>query len=113
VCIAPAPHILTYPTDTSAAAPFSAVFMCSARGYGHLNIIWYRNNLSLPTKAHSTQVHLPDSITTSRLTIPNVDQLDVGLYYCIVWANSKTASRSRSASLTVAGKSVTLMTYNT
>ena len=102
--VAPAPHILTHPTDTSAAAPFSAVFTCSARGYGHLNIIWYRNNLLLPTKAHSTQVHLPDSITTSRLTIPNVDQQDVGQYYCIVWANSKKASRSRSASLSVAGK---------
>ena len=66
-------------------------------------IIWYRNNLPLPTKAHSRQGHQPDYITISRLTIPNVDKQDVGEYYCVVWANNKKASRSRSANLMIAG----------
>jgi len=100
--LADAPHIITHPTDTSAAAPFSAVFTCSARGFGNMNIIWYRNNLPLPIKAYSELVHQPNSITTSRLTIPNVDKQDVGEYYCVVWA-SKKASRSRVADLLIAG----------
>ena len=101
--VADAPYITTHPTDTSAAAPFSAVFTCSASGYGDLNIIWYRNNLPLPVKAHSIKVDQSDYTTASRLTIPNVDKQDVGEYYCIVWANKK-ASRSRSAKLLIAGE---------
>ena len=105
--IVPAPHIITHPTDTSAVVPFSAVFTCSASGYGDLNIIWYRNNLPLPVKAYSTQVHQPDSTTTSRLIIPNVGKQDVGEYYCLVWTNNKKASRSRIAKLFIAGESAT------
>ena len=42
--VAPALRIVTHPTDTSAAAPFSALFKCSIKAYGYLTVTWYRNN---------------------------------------------------------------------
>ena len=102
--IVPAPHIITLPTDTSAAAPFSAVFTCSASAFGHLNIIWYRNNEPYETVPNKSIIILTSShnITTSNLTILNVTMKDSGVYYCEAWANRK-ASQSRSASLFYAG----------
>jgi len=95
------PHILTHPTGTSAAAPFSGVFTCSVTGCGHLNITWYRRGGSLPTKSESTEISSPTN-TTSTLVIPNVTSDDVGRYYCLVWANS-TASLSNEAVLVFSG----------
>ena len=98
----PAPDIITDPTDTSAAAPFSAVFTCSARGCGELNITWHRHNKPLPQRVYST---IKNSVngTTSTLTILNVVNDDVGTYYCVVWASNK-ATQSRVASLFLAGR---------
>ena len=96
------PYILTHPTDTSAAAPFSGVFTCSASGYGHLNITWYRRGGSLSTKSKSTEISSP-TVTTSTLVIPNVTNDDVGRYYCFVWANDR-AVQSKQASLIFSGK---------
>ena len=45
-----APTIITDPIDTYAAAPFSGVFTCSAKGCGKVNIIWHRQSNSLPQK---------------------------------------------------------------
>ena len=94
-------HFIIHPTDTSAAAPFSGIFYCSARGYGYRNIIWYRDNNTIPKKAYST---LAPSVneTTSTLTIPNVTIEDVGIYYCVVQANGLEA-QSQSAELFLAG----------
>ena len=94
------PHIITHPTDTSAAAPFSGVFTCSARGYGHLNISWYKKENQfekVPGKCIISQVDNV-STTTSTLIIPNVTDDEIGTYYCVVWAN-KRATQSETATL--------------
>ena len=103
----PFPHIITHPTDTSAAAPFSAVFTCSARGYGYLNITWYKNNKVYNMITNKSTIHQTSSlnITTSTLVIYNVTEHDVGMYHCQVWASSK-ASQSRMADLVYPGKRV-------
>ena len=95
------PNILTHPTDTSAAAPFSGVFTCSVTGCGHLEITWHRREGSLPNKSESTEVSSP-TVTTSTLVIPNVTNDDVGRYYCLIWAES-TASLSNDAILYFSG----------
>ena len=96
------PRVVTHPTDTSAAAPFSALFSCSVQAYGYLTVTWYRNNRDpVPEKAYSTLMPSVD-VTTSVLTIPNVTSKDVDAYYCVVEANRKTA-QSLAANLILAG----------
>ena len=98
--VASPPRVITHPTDTSAAAPFSGVFTCSAGGYGHLNISWYREDVPhqlIPDKCTVNQTSSPQ-IATSTLTIPHVTEDDAGKYHCVVWAN-KQATRSRHATL--------------
>ena len=108
--IVAAPQIVTHPTDTSAAAPFSALFICSVQSYGYLTITWYRNNRnSVPRKAYHTLM-LSLNVTTSILTIPNVTIQDVGAYYCVAWANRK-AAESLVANLFLAGKMYLLFQY--
>ena len=102
MCIVSALRIITQPTDTYAAAPFSALFKFSIQVYGYLTITWYRNENSIPKKAYLTLIPSVNE-TTSILTIPNVTSEDVGTYYCVVWANHM-AVRSRSANLFLAGK---------
>ena len=98
-----APRVVTQPIDTSAAAPFSALFSCSVKVYGYLTIIWHRNNENpVPTKAYSMVIPSVNE-TTSILTIPNVTSEDVGAYYCVVWAN-RMAALSPTAHLFLAGK---------
>ena len=96
-----APHIITHPIDTSAATPFGAEFTCSAKGCGHLNIMWHRHGNSLPMKAYSTLVTSGNEIT-STLSIPIVTIEDAGKYYCMVWANM-TATQSKTATLFLSG----------
>ena len=96
-------RIVTQPTDTSAAAPFSALFKIYIQVYGYLTINWYKNNKTpLPEKAYLTLIPSVNE-TTSILTIPTVTSKDVGTYYCVVWANDM-ALRSHSANLFLAGK---------
>ena len=95
-------RIVTQPTDTSAAAPFSALFKTSIQVYGYLTITWYRNENSMPKKAYLTRIPSVNE-TTSILTVPNVTSEDVGTYYCVVWANNM-AVKSRHANLSLAGK---------
>ena len=91
------PHILTHPTDTSTAAPFSGVFTCSVTGCGHRNITWYRRGGSLPTKSESTEVS-SSTVTNSTLVIPNVTSDDIGKYYCVVWDDTcRKGTRSNEA----------------
>ena len=98
-----APHVISHPTDTSAAAPFSAVFKCSVEAYGNLTITWYRNNRNpVPKKAYHILMS-SFKMTTSILTIPNVNIQDVGVYYCVAWANRKSAE-SLVVKLLLAGK---------
>ena len=103
LCIEYALRVVAQPTDTSAAAPFSALFKFSIQVYGSLTITWYKNNEnSIPKKAYLTLIPSVNE-TTSILTIPNVTSEDVGRYHCVVWANNM-AVRSHSASLFLAGK---------
>ena len=103
------PKITTHPTDTSAAAPFSGVFTCSASGYGHLNITWYRTPGLLPDKSRTSEVYSPE-VTTSTLVIPNVTNDDVGSYYCVVKAKN-LGTWSRVAKLINAGMQWYSLTY--
>ena len=98
-----APRVVTQPTDTSAAAPFSALFNCSIQAYGYLTITWYRNNRNLvPSKAYSMVIPSMNE-TTSILTIPNVTSKDVSTYYCEALAN-RIAALSLNVHLFLAGK---------
>ena len=105
--IVPAPHIITHPTDTFAAAPFSGVFTFSASGYGTLSVVWFRKDLAmleskpLPSKA-IISLDTSLKVTTNTLVIPNVTAKDVGSYYCVVWGENK-ASRSNTAKLLLSG----------
>ena len=96
------PQVVTHPTDTIAAAPFSAIFSCSVQVYGYLTVTWYRNNRNpVPKKAY--YILIPSfNVTTSILTIPNVTSEDVGTYYCVVRANRKIAE-SLAGNLNLAG----------
>ena len=94
-------NIITQPTDTSAAAPFSGVFTCSVIGYGYQNITWYKQSGTLPHK-HKTNEMTSDRVTTSTLIIPNVTEEDVDKYYCQVWANN-IGVRSTKADLYYSG----------
>ena len=92
-------RVITHPIDTSAAAPFGALFNCSVQVYGYLTITWYRIN-ALPKNASTLIPSI--NATTSILTIPNVTNEDVGTYYCEVRAG-KMAIRSQPANLILAG----------
>ena len=94
------PRVVTHPIDTSAAAPFGALFNCSVQAYGYLTITWYRIN-ALPKNVSTLIPSI--NVTTSILTIPNVTIEDVGTYYCEAWAG-KMVVRSLPANLTLAGK---------
>ena len=104
------PQVVTHPTDTSAVAPFSAVFSCSVQAYGYLTVTWYKNNgTHVPGKAYSRLISSTKA-TTSILIIPNVTINDVGTYYCVVQANRKTA-QSLGANLILSGRSCSYFFY--
>lgn len=97
------PKVIVHPSDTSAGAPFSAVFTCSATGYGKLLIEWKRSdNFNLPVKSYSTQITTQQFIT-STFVIPNVTYDDSGEYYCIGWIGMQ-ASKSKTALLHYSGQ---------
>ena len=93
--------IVTHPADTSAAAPYSAVFTCSIYGYGYQNITWHRKSAKLPYNHQINEVS-SSRLITSTITIPNVTEQDVGKYYCQVWAND-IRKQSEQANLYYAG----------
>ena len=106
VIVGTASTFVTHPVDTSAAAPFSGVFSCSAYGYGRQHITWHKVSGKLPHKHTIRQI--PNyTIVTSTLTIPNVTEEDAGKYYCQVWANH-LGSRSKKANLFYSGIIVVL-----
>ena len=85
-CVVAPSTIVTQPTDTSAAAPFSAVFTCDVEGYGYQNITWHRHSGTLHHKYMTSQMN-SHGVVTSTLIISNVTEEDVGQYYCRVSAN--------------------------
>ena len=94
-------QIITQPTNTSAAAPFSGVFTCSVSGYGYQMITWRKQPGTLPHK-HIINEITSHGIVTSTLIIPNITEEDVGNYHCQVWAN-KIGVKSGKAVLHYAG----------
>ena len=113
ILLVPAPEIIAHPTDTSAAAPFSGVFTCSASGYGYMNITWFKNNQVYNAITNKSTIHQTSSmnITTSTLVIYSVTEDDMGAYHTLVWVSSK-ASQSRTASLLFSGKSCIVSTLH-
>ena len=101
--------IITQPTDTGAAAPFSGVFTCSVEGYGYQNITWYKRSGTLPYK-YKTNTMRSQGVATSTLIIPNVTEQDVGKYYCQVWAND-IGVKSKPATLYLSGSYNTIVMY--
>ena len=93
--------IVTHPIDTTAAAPYSAVFTCSIYGYGYENITWHKEANSLPHDHQIKEISSSRIITTT-LIIPNVTEQDVGKYYCQVWVDNMRTQSDR-ASLYFAG----------
>ena len=102
-------QIITQPTNTSAAAPFSGVFTCSVGGYGYQMITWHKQPGTLPHK-HIINEMTSHGIVTSTLIIPNVTEEDVGNYHCQVWANN-IGVRSGKAVLHYAGSYICMYTY--
>ena len=86
-CVVAPSTIVTQPIDTSAAAPFSAVFTCAVEGYGYQNITWHKQTGTLLHK-HMTSQMTSIEIVTSTLIISNVTKEDAGKYYCRVLANN-------------------------
>ena len=80
------------------------MFTCSASAFGHLNIIWYKNNEEYKTVLDKSEITLSSSgnVTTSNLIILNVTINDSGDYFCETWANDR-ATRSNVATLYYAG----------
>ena len=95
VHLAVSSSIVTHPTDTSAAAPYSAAFICSIYGYGYQNVTWHRESSKLPYDHQIREIPSPRIITTI-LTISNVTEQDAGKYYCQVWANNMRAQSDRA-----------------
>lgn len=91
--LAPAPQIVTHPTDLTVSASFNAVFKCSTSLSNDFSFEWKRKNSSLPKKSL-----LSLNGATSILSIPNVNSNDVGEYYCVVSSNNKI-SQSNIAKL--------------
>ena len=110
-CVASTSRIITQPTNTSAAAPFSGVFTCSVIGYGYQMITWRKQPGTLPHK-HNTRQVTSQGITTSTLIIPNVTEEDVGEYKCQVWANNMQVD-SEKVNLHYSGKADYLSVINT
>ena len=102
VYVASSSTFVTHPADTSAAAPFSGIFTCSAYGYGKQHITWHKTSGKLPHKHMIKQTASPRTVT-STLTIANVTEQDVGKYYCQVWANH-IGSQSKRANLHYSGE---------
>ena len=102
-------NIVTQPTDTSAAAPFSGVFTCSVIGNGYQNITWYKQSGTLPPKYQINEM-TSGEVTTGTLIIPNVTEDDVGKYYCQIWANN-IGVRSETAHLYYSGMYLVCIGY--
>lgn len=101
VCIADPSSLVTRPVDTSAAAPFSGVFTCSAYGYGYQRITWHKKSGILPYKYKIKEMS-SSRIVTSTLIIPNVTEQDVGKYYCQAWTYN-FGTQSKQAHLYYSG----------
>ena len=93
--------MVTQPVDTSAAAPFSGVFTCSAYGYGYQHITWHKKSGILPYKQKIKEIS-SSRIVTSTLIIPNVTEQDIGKYYCQAWTYN-LGTQSEQANLFYSG----------
>ena len=110
VYIAYPSSLVIQPVDTSAAAPFSGVFICSAFGYGYQYITWHKKSGILPYK-HKIKEMSSSRIVTSTLIIPNVTEQDVGKYYCQAWTYN-FGTQSKQVNLYYSGIIMAICTLN-
>ena len=100
------PEFIIHPTDAYAAAPFSVMFTCTAKGFGHLSIEWHRGG-SLVLSNQSEQIvyftEHTNSYIKSTIIIYNVTDDDAGEYYCTA-SNELKESNSTAANLYFSGK---------
>lgn len=105
--LVPDPTVVIQPNAAYAAAPFTGVFTCSVKGYGKMNIRWYKgdNDFSAQTLPKKCRVSIDNSteITISTLEIPNPTSEDAGIYTCYVdWTSTNKAFKER-ATLYISG----------
>ena len=107
------PEFIIHPTDAYAAAPFSIMFTCMAKGFGHLSIEWHRKGpLALSNRSEQT-VYFTEhtkSYIKSTIIIYNVTDEDAGEYYCAA-SNELKASNSTAANLYFSGNPLSMPTY--
>ena len=84
----------------------SASFVCTARGYGLVKIIWKRVNYTSPVTADVTQEESLNQIT-STLKISEIIGYYSGQYYCIA------ANRDKEVASQIVNLHVTKSTYCT
>ena len=78
------PKIMRQPDDVNVTTLCNAAsFVCTARGYGLIKIVWKRVNYSLPVTADVTEEKSLNEIS-STLTISEIVGYYSGQYYCIV-----------------------------
>ena len=78
------PRITKQPDDVNTTTLCNiASFVCTARGYGLIKIVWKRVNYTLPVTADVTEEKSLNELS-STLTISEIVGYYSGQYYCIV-----------------------------
>ena len=77
------PTIIKQPDDVNVSVCKSALFVCTAHGYGSIKIVWKRVNYTLPITADVTEEESLNQFT-STLRVSEMVGYYSGQYYCIV-----------------------------
>ena len=62
----------------------SALFVCTARGYGLIKIVWKRVNYTLPATADVTEEKSQNELSSTLTISEIVGSYYSGQYYCVV-----------------------------
>ena len=96
------PKITKQPDDVNVTVCNSASFVCTARGYGSIKIVWKRVYYTLPITADVTEEEFLNQLT-STLRISEIVDYYSGQYYCIA-ENEAGKVTSQVVNLHVKGK---------
>ena len=103
----PPPRIIEHPMNVTVPVTETVVFVCVGRGYGYVDVMWFRGNSdrSPPGRSTVTTIVTEDDVTTitSILTIPDVNDNTPNRYRCR-YSNSNGETDSRIARFTIGGK---------
>jgi len=86
------PSITQHPVDQQVCTGDTAIFSIVANGSGQLSYQWQKHGVNLSNVGHYS------GVTTSTLSISNVDNTDIASYRCVVTDNNGTIT-SYSAAL--------------